>query len=88
MQHADGIRYFLWHASRDVCDDSNSNIPYLSREIRELIWYACFPLVWMRCKTCRCTVLFMTEGGQLISAINRYYIIQGHALCEGCFDER
>ena len=87
MERSDGIRYFLWHATKDR-PSTGTHVPYFCREIRELIWHACFPLVWMRCKTCHCAVLLINERSQLVSVRNRYFIIQGRALCDTCFEEK
>lgn len=78
-----GTRYFLWLASRGLAP-----IPFFAEEIRRLIWDACFPIVWMRCSQCT-VVLLLRDRCMRLSigpAIDRYYILNGDGVCNGCVD--
>ena len=74
-----GIRFFLWHASRWHA----ASIPYLCGDVRRLIWDACFPIVWMRCRTCLDAVLVLTREGHLATS-RPYFVLSGRAVCDRC----
>ena len=74
----DGARYLMRALTR------GRGVPYMPREVRQLIWNALHPLPWLSCDACGCCLILVDVAETLVTK-NVDYVLSGDtARCYVC----